>query len=102
MVLGHLATMVVAAVEGAILVGGLSALGAALFSIGIPKDSVIQYEETVKTDGYLVVAHGSAIEMARAKAVLESSNPTRIDLHENVKAQTENEKSAEPVAISSH
>jgi hypothetical protein len=88
MVLGHLAAMVVAAVEGAILVGGLSALGAALFSIGIPKDSVIKYEEAVKTDGYLVVAHGSADEMARSKAILESSNPAHIDLHENVKAQT--------------
>ena len=88
MVLGHLATMVVAAVEGAILVGGLSALGAALFSIGIPKDSVIQYEEAVKADGFLVVAHGSTEEMARSKAILESSNPTRIDLHENVKPQT--------------
>lgn len=87
MVLGHLTAMVVAAVEGAILVGGLSALGAALFSIGIPKDSVIKYEEAVKTDGYLVVAHGSAEEMANSKAILESSNPTRIDLHENVKAQ---------------
>jgi hypothetical protein len=102
MVLGHLAAMVVAAVEGAILVGGLSALGAALFSIGIPKDSVIEYEETVKTDRYLVVAHGSADEMARAKAVLESSNPTRIDLHENVIAQPGNEKSVVPVAIASH
>ena len=102
MVLGHLAAMVVAAVEGAILVGGLSALGAALFSIGIPKDSVIEYEETVKTDRYLVVAHGSADEMARAKAVLESSNPTRIDLHENVIAQTGDEKSVVPVAIASH
>jgi hypothetical protein len=87
MVLGHLAGMVVAAVEGAVLVGGLSALGAALFSIGIPKDSVIQYEQAVKTDGYLVVAHGSADEMAKSKAILESSNPTRIDLHENVRAQ---------------
>ena len=87
MVLGHLAAMVVAAVEGAILVGGLSALGAALYSIGIPKDSVIEYEQTVKTDGFLVVAHGSADEMARSKAILEASNPTRIDLHENVKAQ---------------
>ena len=87
MVLGHLAGMVVAAVEGAVLVGGLSALGAALFSIGIPKDSVIQYEQAVKTDGYLVVAHGSADEMARSKAILESINPTRIDLHENVQAQ---------------
>ena len=86
MVLGHLATMVVAAVEGAILVGGLSALGAALFSIGIPKDSVILYEEAVKTDGFLVVAHGSAEEMARSKKILESSNPTRINLHENVNA----------------
>ena len=84
MVLGHLAAMVVAAVEGAVVVGGLSALGAALFSIGIPKDSVLQYEQAVKTDGYLVVAHGSADEMDRSKAILESSSPARIDLHENV------------------
>ena len=87
MVLGHLAAMVVAAVEGAILVGGVSALGAALFSIGIPKGSVIQYEQAVKTDGFLVVAHGSADEMARSKAILESNNPTRIDLHEDVESQ---------------
>ena len=87
MVLGHLAAMVVAAVEGAILFGGLSALGAALFSIGIPKDSVIEYEQAVKTDGFLVVGHGSADEMARSKAILQASNPTRVDVHENVKAQ---------------
>ena len=86
MVLGHLAAMVIAAVEGALLFGGLSALGAALFSIGIPKDSVIAYEQAVKTDGFLVVAHGSADEMARSKAILEASNPARVDLHENVKA----------------
>ena len=93
--------MVVAAVEGAIFVGGLSVLGAALFSIGIPKDSVIEYEETVKTDGYLVVAHGSAAEMAGAKAVLESGNPIRIDLHENVKAHAGDGKSSE-AAILAH
>ena len=87
MVLGHLAAMVLAAVEGAILVGGLSALGAALFSIGIPKDSVIEYEQVVKTDGYLVVAHGSADEMAKSKVILEASHPTRLDMHENIKAQ---------------
>ena len=87
MVLGHLAAMVVAAVEGAILVGGLSALGAALFSIGIPKDSVVQYEQAVKTDGYLVVGQGAVNEMARAKAIFESNNPARIDLHENLKVQ---------------
>jgi hypothetical protein len=41
MVLGHLAGMVFLAIEGAVVVGGLSAFGAALFSLGIPKDSVI-------------------------------------------------------------
>jgi hypothetical protein len=39
-VLRHLATMVLAAIEGAVVVGGLNALGAALYSFGIPKDSV--------------------------------------------------------------
>jgi hypothetical protein len=58
MVLGHLAAMVIAAIEGAVLVGGLSAIGAALYGIGIPKDSVIRYEEAIKADGFLVVAHG--------------------------------------------
>lgn len=102
MVLGHLAAMVVAAVEGAVVVGGLSALGAALYSIGIPKDSVIQYEETVKTDGYIVVGHGSTEEMVRARAVLESSSPSRIDLHENVQGQTGDTTRQAPVAAPSH
>src|SRR5664279_2255542 len=43
-VLGYLATVMIAAIENAAVVGGLSALGAALFSIGVPKDSVVQYE----------------------------------------------------------
>jgi hypothetical protein len=42
MVLGYLSAVVVSAVEGAILVGGLTALGAALYSAGIPRNSVIQ------------------------------------------------------------
>lgn len=85
-VLGHLAAMIYGAVEGALVVGGLSALGAALFSIGIPKDSVIQYEEALKADGFLVVAKGSRTEMARAKEILASEKPSRLDLHEGVSA----------------
>jgi hypothetical protein len=86
MVLGHLAAMVIAAIEGAVLVGGLSAIGAALYGIGIPKDSVIRYEEAIKADGFLVVAHGPASEMARAKAIFEANNPTRVDLHSGITA----------------
>jgi hypothetical protein len=85
-VLGYLATMVISAIEGAIVVGGLSALGAALYSTGIAKDSVVAYESAVKADEFLVMAHGSADEMGRAKAILGSLNPSRVDLHEGAAA----------------
>ena len=74
----------VSAIESAVVVGGLSALGAALYSIGVPKDSVIQYEAAVKADSFLVMAHGSAEEMARAKAILGTANPSRLAMHTSV------------------
>ncbi|PKU23021.1 general stress protein [Telmatospirillum siberiense] len=80
-VLGYVAATIIAAVENAIVVGGLSALGAALYSMGIPKDSVIQYEAAVKTDSFLVMAHGSAAETARAKAILAETNPSSLTVH---------------------
>ena len=82
-VLGSLAAMVVSAVEGAVIVGGLSGLGAALYSLGIPKDSVIAYETAIKTDGFLVMAHGSASEVERARSILHAVSPTKIDVHSN-------------------
>jgi hypothetical protein len=82
-VLGYLATAAIAAVEGAVVVGGLSALGAALYSSGIPKDSVVAYETAIKADGFLVTAHGPAEEMVRAKAILGTLGASRVDLHEN-------------------
>jgi hypothetical protein len=88
-VLGHLAAMVFAVVEGAVVVGGLSALGAAIFSLGIPKDSVIRYEEALKADGFLLVAHGPVEEMDRAKTILEAMEPTHLDLHQDVKDMAE-------------
>jgi hypothetical protein len=79
-VLGYLAAVAVSAVEGAVVVGGLSALGAALYSIGIPKDSVIQYESDMKVDRFLVMAHGSDEEVGRAKKILGSASPMRLDV----------------------
>jgi heat induced stress protein YflT len=84
MVLGYLATIVVSAVEGAIMVGGLSALGAALYSAGIPRDSIIQYEQAVKANGFLLVVHGAVEELVRARAILALGNPSRLDLHDGM------------------
>ena len=86
MVLGYLAAAVVSAVESAVVVGGLSALGAALYSIGIPKDSVVAYGTAVKADGFLVMAHGTAEEIERAKAILQAVNPSRLDVIAAAKA----------------
>jgi hypothetical protein len=85
-VLGYLASIAIYGIENAIVVGGMSALGAALYGIGVPKDSVIQYETAVKADNFLVMAHGAAAEIARAKTILATANPSRLDVHAGVKA----------------
>jgi hypothetical protein len=84
-VLGYLASMAVYGIGNAIVVGGLSALGAALYGIGIPKDSVIQYETAIEADSFLVMAHGPAEEVARAKAILDTLKPSRLDGHASAK-----------------
>jgi hypothetical protein len=84
-VLGYLASMAISSIESALLAGGLGALGAALFSIGIPKDSILQYETALKADAFLVTAHGATAEIAQAKAILATVNPSSIDVHAGVK-----------------
>jgi hypothetical protein len=83
-VLGYLAAAAASAVEGAVVVGGLTAIGAALFSVGIPKDSVVRYETAVKADSFLVLAHGSAAEMAKAQDLLRASGPLSVDAYDGV------------------
>ena len=82
-VLGYLAAAVISAIEGAAVVGGLSALGAALYSSGIPKDSVLAYETALSADEFLVVAHGSATDMDRAKTVLGTFGQARTEAYEH-------------------
>ena len=83
-VLGYLAAAVASTIEGAVVVGGLSAIGAALFSVGIPKDSVVRYETAVKADNFLVLAHGTAEEMARAATLLRATGPISVDAYQGV------------------
>jgi uncharacterized membrane protein len=84
-VLGYLAATIIAAVENAVMVGGLSAIGAALYGMGIPKDSVVKYEAAVKADSFLVMAQGTDEEVSRAKAVLATANPSSLDVHAKAK-----------------
>ncbi|GEA62104.1 general stress protein [Vibrio comitans] len=69
-VAGPLVTTLVGAIEGAAITGGAGALGGALASIGVPKDSIIKYETAIKTDNYLIVLDLDEKEIASAKEIL--------------------------------
>ena len=86
-VVGFLASIVMAGIENALVVGALGALGAALYSINIPKDSVLEYESDIKADKFLVMARGPLAEVERAKTILNDSNPTRVDIHASGKPE---------------
>ena len=78
---GPVVAWIVAALEGAVEVGALGALGAGLYSIGIPKDSIVKYEAALKTDQFLLIVNGTAAEVAKAKDIIESTHPAQFSLH---------------------
>lgn len=79
--LGPVGGMIVGALENAVIVGGLSALGAGLYSVGIPKDSIVKYETAVKADKFLVIVHGTEDEVAKAKGIIKSTDPVESETH---------------------
>ena len=78
---GPVVAWIVAGLEGAVEVGALSALGAGLYSIGIPKDSIVKYETALKTDQFLLIVHGTAAEVAKAKDIIETTHPAELGMH---------------------
>ncbi len=68
---GPFVATLVGGLEGAVVVGGLSALGAALTHAGVPKDQAIKYETAIKMDKFVLMVHGSAAEAEKARAVLD-------------------------------
>lgn len=60
--------------EGAAAGGGLSLLDAAQYEC-IPRESVLDYEAELKADRLLLVAHGTADEISRAKVVIDTAHP---------------------------
>jgi hypothetical protein len=73
LVAGPLVMYIVAGLEGAVVMGGLSAFGAGLYSIGIPEHSVLQYETEIKNDKLLLIVHGTPEEVEKAKDLLDQT-----------------------------
>jgi hypothetical protein len=71
---GPLVATLVGGLEGALVVGGLSVLGAALTQIGVPTDQVVKFEAALKVDKYLLVVHGTTAEQAQARGLLSTAS----------------------------
>jgi len=81
LVAGPLVGWLVGALEGAVVVGGLSALGAGLYSLGIPNDSIVQYESALKIGKFLLIVNGSLDDTNNAKEILNRTSPETLDHH---------------------
>jgi len=81
LVAGPLVAWIIAGLEGAAVVGGVSAVGAGLVSIGIPKDSVLKYDVALKTDKFLLVVHGTPNDVDKAKDVIAGTEHRSYTVH---------------------
>lgn len=82
MVGGPFVSALLGALEMAVVTGGLTAIGGALASIGIPKDSVIRYETALKADKFLLIVHGTLQEVEKAKSILLENKAEEANVHE--------------------
>jgi len=67
---GPVVPALVGALEGAAVLGSVSALGAALSQVGASKEQVIRYETALKADKYVLMVHANPEEVAKAHTVL--------------------------------
>jgi hypothetical protein len=86
---GPLVGWILGGLEGAVVVGGLSALGAGLYGIGIPKDSILQYETAIESGKFVIIAHGSTEETKRAHDIIKRTSPEALAEHQPACASTE-------------
>jgi len=80
-VAGPLAGLIMGALEGGAVVGGLGALGEGIHSLGIHKDSIADYEAALKRGHFMVIAQGSADETARVRNTLCHTGPESLAEH---------------------
>ena len=77
-VAGPFVHTLVAAIEDCQAVGGLSALGAALYSLGIPKEDIQRFEIEIRADECGLIALGPPELVTKAKTSLRKAGVSEI------------------------
>jgi uncharacterized membrane protein len=78
---GPLVGVIVNALQGAVAVGGLSALGAGLVSLGIPRHSALAYETEIAAGKFVLIVHGTQDEITQARSLLERTDHQGLTEH---------------------
>jgi uncharacterized membrane protein len=81
LVAGPLVRIIVAAQEGATCDTSINRFAGGLSGIGIPEDSIVQYEEAVRNDQILLFVLGTLDEVDRADHVLNDTEELNHTLH---------------------
>lgn len=71
---GPFVSLLVGVLEGAVLIGGVSAVGAALMQLGVSKDQVVKYENALTVDSYVLMVHGTPAEANKARILLRETS----------------------------
>ncbi len=78
---GPVVGWIVGALESPTVKGSLSALGAGLFSIGLPEDSIIEYETQLKAGKYVVIAHDALVEVIKTREAFAATAHQGVQEH---------------------
>jgi hypothetical protein len=80
-VAGSLSSALLGGLEGAVGGAALTGVLGWLSALGISKQHILKYEESVKAGKYLLVAHGSLDEVGKAHQILDGLKTAQLDVH---------------------
>jgi len=69
---GPIVALLVRGLEDVAIGGGFGMLGAALYSMGVPRSSIAEYEQAIKAEKFLVIVHGARSAVEHACGILHS------------------------------
>ena len=52
-----------------------------MYSLGIPKESILQYETALNAGKFVLIAHGSMDDTTQAKEILNRAKPETLEHH---------------------
>jgi uncharacterized membrane protein len=81
LVAGPLAAVLLGGIEGIVAGAAGGGLLGALMGWGVSKKHILKYEEHIKSGKYLLIAHGSSDEVARAHNILSGTGSEELKIH---------------------